>query len=169
MAKVTAVKNQIVNALDFLDGVDEGSSWSYLSEADDGDHICEIVGLKQFIPKNNPLCMVLSFKVVESENLMVGVKRDWFRTLPPPSVSHMDMKTKMHAADIKKFLKVLAEQVGEECDQEFKHAAVPTLEEAEEGIVSKYIGTRIGVRIKSSPMKRDPSKMFTNLSFFVVE
>lgn len=165
MPKTTTAKAAVNDTLDFIGELEVGNSWTYWSEDDDGEHVCEIVALRRYAPFNKPECLVLTTRVVESDTMQTGATRDWFRTMPQ---SAREAQNSIPAKDIARFLATLAKQAGVAYDADFRHSAVPSPEDVEDGVESAFVGTRIGVRSSSKAMRSDPSKKFTNLSFYTL-
>lgn len=165
MAKITNTATKSNDTMDFVGDIEVGNSWTYWSEEDDGEHVCEIVALRRYAPFNKPECLVLTTRVVHSNTMQEGATRDWFRTMPQ---SAREAQNSIPAKDIAKFLATLAKQVGATYDSDFRKAAVPSPEDVEDGIESEFVGTRIGIRTTSKAMRSAPDKMFTNLSFYTV-
>mgnify|MGYP000120820960 CR=1 FL=1 len=157
--------SEVTDTLDYVGDIEVGNSWTYWTDSDDGEHVCEIVALRRYAPFNKPECLVLTTRVVHSDTLQEGATRDWFRTMPQ---SAREAQSSIPAKDIARFLATLAKQAGVNYDGDFRKAAVPTIEAVEAGEESEYVGTRIGIRASSKAMRSDPSRSFTNLSFYVV-
>lgn len=142
-------------AAHIADAADGGTN-DYFCRAEDGTHVCEIVGLQLTKPFGKPECLKVDFKITESDNeaVQVGRTKNWYR----------DTMNELSEKDIKTFMKHLMSITGGNPYDREELVAFINEAISEE---CPHLGRLVGVRTSTRTTKA--GKDFTNLSFYPLE